>query len=114
MTLRTKISGALLATAVALAGCSNDAGPGQTGGTHYNPPNTEFAAGLGITPPVDAEQAKAIAAAATGGTAVGVDQETENGELLFEVKVETASGRQEVEVRASDGGVVEVEPDDDD
>ncbi len=33
------------------------------------------------------------------------------GQILFEVKVETASGRQEVEVRASDGGVVEIEPD---
>jgi hypothetical protein len=34
--------------------------------------------------------------------------------LLFEVKVDTPTGRKEVEVRASDGGVVEIEPDDDD
>jgi uncharacterized membrane protein YkoI len=56
----------------------------------------------------------AIAAAAAGGTALSVDQEREGGVLLFEVKVETPSGRKEVEVRASDGGVVEIEPDDDD
>jgi uncharacterized membrane protein YkoI len=56
----------------------------------------------------------AIAAEAAGGTALSADQETEGGELLYEVKVQTSSGRMEVEVRASDGGVVEIEPDDDD
>ena len=56
----------------------------------------------------------AIAAEAAGGTAVSVNQETEGGELLFQVKVQTSSGRKEVEVRASDGGVVEIEPDSDD
>ena len=56
----------------------------------------------------------AIAAAATGGTALSVGQENEGGELLYEVKVQTDTGRKEVEVRASDGGVVEIEADDDD
>ena len=97
---------------VVLAGCGSSSGPGQ--GTRYEPPNTEFAAGLGITPPVTPEQAMAIAAAAAGGTALSVGQEREHGELLFEVKVDTPSGRKEVEVRASDGGVVEIEADDDD
>ena len=57
---------------------------------------------------------KAIAAEATGGTAVSVTQEIEAGELLFEVIVDTPDGRMEVEVRASDGGVVAVEADDGD
>jgi uncharacterized membrane protein YkoI len=101
----------LLASAV-LAGCGGSSGPGQA--TRYEPPNTEFAAGLGITPPVTQDQAMAIAAAAAGGTAISVGQEREGGILLFEVKVDTPSGRKEVEVRASDGGVVEIEPDDND
>ena len=61
-----------------------------------------------------AEQAKAIAAEAAGGTAVSVGQETENGELLYEVQVRTSSGDKEVEVRASDGAVVEIEASDSD
>jgi hypothetical protein len=112
MWLRT-ISAALAVTMVFLVACnSSSSGPA----TRFDPPNTGFAAGLGITPPppVTREQAMAIAEAATGGTATGVEQETEGGEVLFEVKVQTASGRLEVEVRASDGGVVEIEGDDDD
>jgi uncharacterized membrane protein YkoI len=105
----------LVVTALALPACQNDSGPGQSAGIRYNPPNTEFAAGLGITPPppVTRDQAMAIAAQAAGGTALSAGQETEGGELLYEVKVQTSSGRKEVEVRASDGGVVEIEPDDD-
>jgi hypothetical protein len=97
---------------LALAGCDGS-GPGQTA-TRFDPPSTEFATKLGITPPppVSPEQAMAIAAEATGGTAISVGEESEGGELLYEVKVETSSGRKEVEVRASDGGVVEIEPDD--
>jgi uncharacterized membrane protein YkoI len=98
--------------AVVLAACGSSSGPGQ--GTRYEPPNTEFAAGLGINPPVTQDEAMAIAAAAAGGTAVSVGQEREGGVLLFEVKVDTPSGGKEVEVRASDGGVVEIEVDDDD
>jgi uncharacterized membrane protein YkoI len=103
---------ALLVGSVALSGCGNNSGPS----TRFNPPNTDFAGALGITtpPPVTQDEAMAIAAEATGGTAIGAGQETEGGQLLYEVKVQTASGRLEVEVRASDGGVVEIEPDDDD
>jgi uncharacterized membrane protein YkoI len=56
----------------------------------------------------------AIAAEAAGGTALSVGQEREGGILLFEVQVDTPSGRKEVEVRASDGGVVEIEAGDND
>lgn len=106
---------AILATTVALAGCQSSSAPGQPGNRgRFEPPNTEFAASLGVTPPVTSDQAMAIAAEAAGGTALSVGQETEGGQLLFEVKVQTSSGRMEVEVRASDGGVVEIEPDDND
>ncbi len=101
----------VLATAVTLLGCSTQSGPGPT---RFDPPNTEFAARLGIAPPVTQDQAMAIAAAAAGGTAIRADQEMEGGELLFEVQVQTSSGNKEVEVRASDGGVVEIEPADND
>lgn len=102
----------LLVAALALTGCGNS-GTGQS--TRFDPPNTQFATQLGITPPppVTEEQAKAIAAEAAGGTALGVERESEGGQLIYEVKVQTSSGRMEVEVRASDGGVVEIEPDDD-
>jgi uncharacterized membrane protein YkoI len=110
-----RISPALLVAALILPACQGNSGTGQSNATRYDPPNTQFASQLGIAPPppVTAEQAMAIAAEAAGGTALGVEQENEGGQLLFEVKVQTASGRMEVEVRASDGGVVEVEPDDD-
>jgi len=101
----------LLAAAV-LAGCGSSSGPGQA--TRYDPPNTDFATGLSVTPPVTQEQAMAIAAVAAGGTALSAAQEQEGGELLFEVQVDTPSGPKEVEVRASDGGVVEIEPGDSD
>ena len=106
---------ALLLTSLTLVSCQGNSGPGQ-GGTRFDPPNKEFAGALGIAtpPPITRDQAMAIAAEATGGTAVSAGQETEGGQLLYEVKVQTASGRMEVEVRASDGGVVEIEPDDDD
>jgi uncharacterized membrane protein YkoI len=108
------IPAVLLVATLTLPGCQSNSGPGQS--VRYEPPSTDAATGLGIAtpPPVTREQAMAIAAEAAGGTALGVDQETEGGELLYEVKVQTSSGRKEVEVRASDGGVVEIEPDDDD
>ena len=90
-----------------LLGCSDSTGPGEVW-------NTEYAARLNITPPVGEVDAMRIAAEAVGGTAVGVDSEEEDGELIFEVLVDTPSGRLGVEVRASDGGVAEIEPDDDD
>jgi hypothetical protein len=105
---------ALLAVMFVLPGCQSSSGPG--GAIRFNPPNTEFATRLGIAPPppVTQEQAMAIAAQAAGGTALSASSETEAGQMVFEVKVETPSGRKEVEVRASDGGVVGIEPDDSD
>jgi hypothetical protein len=104
-------SALLVVTAVALPGCGSS-GPS----TRFDPPNTEFAGALGIAtpPPVTSDQAMAIAAQAAGGTALSVSQEREGGQLFFEVQVETSSGRKEVEVRASDGGVVEIETADND
>jgi uncharacterized membrane protein YkoI len=109
------ISAVLTVAILTLPGCRSNSGPGQSG-VRYDPPSTDAATGLGITtpPPVTRDEAMAIAAEAAGGTALSADQETEGGELLYEVKVQTSSGRKEVEVRASDGGVVEIEPDDDD
>lgn len=98
---------AALMTALAVSACGNT-GPGRS----YDPPTTEFAASLGIEtpPPVTAEEAMAIAAEAAGGTATGVEQEVEGGELLYEVQVRTPDGDMEVEVYASNGGVAEIEP----
>jgi uncharacterized membrane protein YkoI len=96
---------------ILLAGCGSS-GPGQD--IRYEPPNTEFAASLGVTPPVTEQQAMDIAAAAAGGTALGIGQEREAGILYYEVQVDTPSGRKEVEVRQSDGGVVEIEASDTD
>ncbi len=110
--MRGTIPFGYLLTGALLAGCGSSSGPGQP--TRYEPPNTEFAAGLGMTPPVTQEQAMSIAAAAAGGTALSVAQERDGGILLFEVQVDTPSGRKEVEVRASDGGVVEIEAGDND
>ena len=100
-----RIIPAVLFTTLALPGCQSNSGPGQSAGTRYDPPNTQFAAGLGMTPPPpgSGDQAMAIAAEAAGGTALSVGQETEGGEFLHEVKVQTSAGRKEVEVRASDG-----------
>jgi uncharacterized membrane protein YkoI len=101
------VPAAALLAALALPGCGNT-GPGAS----YDPPTTEFAAKLGIEtpPPVTAEEAMAIAAEAAGGTATSVDQESENGQLLYEVQVSTPDGDMEVEVFAANGGVAEIEP----
>ena len=90
-----------------LLGCSDSTGPDVVW-------NTEYAVRLNITPPVDEVDAMQIAAEAVGGTAISVESEEEDGELIFEVLVDTPTGRMEVEVRASDGGVAEIEPDDGD
>ena len=97
----------LAMTGLLLLGCSDSTGPDVVW-------NTEYAALLNITPPVDQTEAMRIAAEAVGGTAVSAESEEEDGELIFEVLVDTPSGRMEVEVRASDGGVAEIEPDDGD
>lgn len=106
------LAGLTLAVGLVLPACQGNSG--QSGSIKYNPPNTEFAARLNVAPPVTSEQAKAIAAEAAGGTALSVTQETDGGVLFFEVQVDTPSGKKEVEVRASDGGVVEIEAADDD
>ena len=97
----------LVMTSLLLLGCSDSTGPGEVW-------NTEYASRLNITPPVGEVDAMRIAEEAVGGTAIGVESEEEDGELIFEVLVDTPSGRLEVEVRASDGGVAEIEPDYDD
>ncbi len=102
----------LFATGLSLGACQNSSAPGRSDTIRFVPPSTEFAVRLGIAPPITAEEAMSIAAEAAGGTAISVTEETECGELLFEVIVSTSSGRKEVEVRASDGAVVEIEPDD--
>ena len=110
MAIRTIL---LLIGLSAAAGCGSSSGPGQNT-IRFDPPSTEFVNRLGIAPPVSSDQAMAIAAEAAGGTAVSVSQEAEGNETLYEVQVDTPSGRKEVEVRASDGGVVEIEPADSD
>lgn len=107
-----KIPAVLFLSTGVLASCQGNSGTGQSDPIRYDPPNTQFATELGISapPPVSRDQAAAIAAQAVGGTVIGVDQESEAGELLYEVQVLNSSGRMEVEVRASDGGVVEIEP----
>ncbi len=109
----SRIPAVVFAATLVASGCNGSSGPGDP---RYDPPNTGFAAELGITtpPPVTPDQAMAIAAEAAGGTALALDQETEGGELLYEVQVRTPSGDKEVEVRASDGGVVEIEASDGD
>ena len=104
--MKLSIPAALMLAALPLLACSGS----------NTSPNTQFAADLGITtpPPVTEEQAKAIAAAAAGGTAVSITSENEGGELVYEVEVQTGTGRVEVEVRASDGGVMEMETADSD
>ena len=109
--IRTTIALAPALAALLLAACGSS-GPNQN--ISYRPPNTEFAASMGVTPPVTEQQAMDIAAAAAGGTAVRVGQEREAGFLLYEVQVDTPSGRKEVEVRQVDGGVVEIEAADSD
>jgi len=112
---RSLIPVVLMVVSSTLSGCQGSSGPGQSG-VRYDPPSTDAAKGLGIAtpPPITRDQAMSIAAEAAGGTALSADQETEGGQLLYEVKVQTSSGRKEVEVRASDGGVVAIEPDDND
>jgi hypothetical protein len=75
--------------------------------------NRAAAHALGLAGPVTAEQGAAIAAHHTGaaeGDARLVEQETEQGVVLLEYLVVKADGPVEVEVRQSDGAVLEVEP----
>ena len=96
--------GAAIATVVALAGLFTACGQS---------PTSSLVAGKqagGIT----ADEAKAIAAEHAGGTALAVNQEDEDGTPVFEVKVlvhipNVIHVLKEVEVRISDGVVLEME-----
>jgi uncharacterized membrane protein YkoI len=112
--MRSPIFSAVLASvSLALGACQSQSAPNRTGSAVFNPPNQTFAQGVGITGgPVSSDQAKQIAAAAAGGTALSVEQEDEDGVQVFGVKVQTAAGNQDVKVRISDGGVTRIEPDD--
>jgi len=69
-----------------------------------------FAAQLGLAEgPVSESDARRIAELATGGTARSVEREDEDGEEVFEVSVAVEGATKEVEVRVSDGAVVEIE-----
>ena len=81
----------------------------------YQPPEGRFARDLGITGgPITADQAKAIAEAATGGTAIEVERENENGVQVFGVEILLDGLKKDVKVRISDGAVLQIESDDDD
>jgi hypothetical protein len=113
--MRSRIFPALVAAvSLALGACQSDSAPNRAGAVVFDPPNQTFAQGLGITGgPVSSDQAKQIAAAAAGGTALTVEQEDEDGVQVFGVKVQTATGNKDVKVRISDGAVTKIEPDDD-
>jgi uncharacterized membrane protein YkoI len=104
---------ATLALTGLLIGC-NPSGPDNSKNTVvFQPPNESFARSLGITQgPISADQAKAIAAAAAGGTALSVEQENEDGVAVFGVIVQTSNGLKDVKVRISDGAVTKIESDD--
>ncbi len=96
---------AAIATVIAVAGLFTACSQTPTG-----PPFAHKTA----SGPITADQAKSIAAQALGGTALSVKQEIEDedGEQVFEVKVQVTSPRfmiKEVEVRISDGAVLEIE-----
>ncbi len=99
---------------LAVGACQSGSAPNRAGTMAFVPPNQTFAQGLGITGgPISSEQAKQIAAAAAGGTALTVEQEDEDGVQVFGVKVQTATGNKDVKVRISDGAVTKIESDDD-
>lgn len=77
-------------------------------------PDLTAAQALRISGPVTVEQGAAIAARHAGGPARLIEEETEDGGVILEFAVETASGPLEVEVRERDGAVLEVEPADED
>lgn len=104
---------AAVAAMVLIVGCSKSNAPtaAQNGSTvTFTPPNTSFARAAGITSgPITAEQAKTIAAAAAGGTAVSAEQEDENGVQVFGVIVQVGTTQKDVKVRISDGAVLKIE-----
>ena len=99
-----------------VAGCNGTKGllgPKGSGNTVvYQPPNASFAQAQGISQgPITADQAKSIAAAAAGGTAVSVETEDEDGTPVFGVIVQVGQTRKDVKVRISDGAVTKIEDD---
>jgi hypothetical protein len=113
-----RLGGVLLVTgSLLLAGCGSNGNPAdsaRTGGTTvFQPPNTDFATSLGIEAgPITEEQAKAIAHEATGGNAVAVEREDQDGMDVFGVAIQSSSGNFDVKVRVSDGAVTQIDPDD--
>ena len=101
-----KISGfAAVATVIAIAGLLTACGQS---------PTSSLAAGKQAGDGITADEAKAIAAEHAGGTALAVNQEDEDGTPVFEVKVlvhipNVIHVLKEVEVRISDGVVLEME-----
>lgn len=83
--MRSRIFPAVVASILlALGACQSGSAPDGAGMVVFNPPNQTFAEGLGITGgPVSSDQAKQIAAAAAGGTALSVEQEDEDGVQVF-------------------------------
>jgi uncharacterized membrane protein YkoI len=110
----------VLATALLTGGCGNSTGSKNASGPskptasrNFNPPETSFARGLGITGgPITSEQARAIAESATSGVASKVEQEDEDGVQVFGVAIQATAGALDVKVRVSDGAVTKIEADD--
>lgn len=106
---------ALTAMITNFGGCGKSNAPTdakKTSAIIFTPPDGSFAKALGITSgPITAEQAKAIAARAAGGTALFVEQEDEDGVQVFGVKVQVGASIKDVKVRISDGAVTKIEDD---
>lgn len=97
-----------------LVGCSNSSTNPQSNKTStvFNPPNTTFAKAVSVTSgPITEQQARAIAEAAAGGTAISVEQEDMDGAQVFGVLVQAGSVRKDVKVRISDGAVLQIDLD---
>ena len=112
----TPLTSAMLRLPLAALALLLAAGPALAQEDDGPPPAPDFTAAraLGFAGPLTTDQGALVAARHLGAdTARLVEEETERGALLFEYVVETASGPMEVEVRQSDGAVLEVEPADD-
>ncbi|HSR92505.1 MAG TPA: hypothetical protein VLK88_14470 [Gemmatimonadales bacterium] len=101
---------ALALVSIACGSGSNTSNGGQA--ITFRPPNRSYADSLGIAlGPVTADQAEQIAAAAAGGVATAVEQEDEDGTMVFGVHVQAPAGLKDVKVRISDGAVTKIEDD---
>jgi hypothetical protein len=117
----------LALAALCLAGfpaCDDGSGPATSSELQPDPagasaassePNFSFARELGLAPgQVTAQDARAIAELATGGTALSIEQEDEDAWATFDVTVHVGKTVKEVEVRISDGAVLEIEDESED